>query len=75
MIAAIEQTHGDRFGQMAERMAKNQLFASPQQTVWMCLNCGHVHIGAQAPEECPVCKHEQGFFVRVETGEILAAKR
>ncbi|MDO5378920.1 MAG: rubrerythrin family protein [Clostridia bacterium] len=74
MIAAIEQTHGDRFGQLARRAEENRMFAGGEQTQWLCLNCGHVHIGAQAPTLCPVCKHAQGYFVRVETTEILAPK-
>lgn len=74
MIAAIEQTHGDRFGQLARRAEENRLFASGEQTQWLCLNCGHVHVGAQAPALCPVCKHAQGYFVRVEATEILAPK-
>ena len=40
----------------------------------MCLNCGHVHYGTQAPSVCPVCKHVQGYFVRVEGSEILVPK-
>lgn len=74
MIAAIEQTHGDRFGQLARRAEENRLFAAGEQTQWLCLNCGHVHVGAQAPTLCPVCKHAQGYFIRVEATEILAPK-
>ena len=32
----------------------------------MCLNCGHIHQGTEAPEHCPVCRHEQGYFIRLE---------
>ena len=74
MIAAIEQTHGDRFGQLAQRAEEGRLFVSERETAWMCLNCGHVHDGAQAPGLCPVCKHAQGYFVRVEGGEILVPR-
>ncbi len=74
MIAEIEQTHGDRFGQLAQRAEENRLFTSDQDTVWMCLNCGHVHYGRQAPGVCPVCKHVQGYFVRVEGSEILVPR-
>ena len=71
MIAEIERTHGDRFGQLAQRAQEQALFKSERETVWMCLNCGHVHTGTQAPPLCPVCKHAQGYFMRVETGELL----
>ena len=66
MIAAIEKTHGDRFGQLARRAQENMLFRSDKETAWMCLNCGHVHYGTQVPPICPVCKHAQGYFVRMD---------
>lgn len=65
-IAQIEKIHGDRFQLFAEYMEKNQLFVSDVETGWMCLNCGYVHQGTSAPLVCPVCRHEQGYFVRLE---------
>ncbi len=65
LIAAIEQTHGDRFGRIAERLEEGRLFSAGQETAWMCLNCGHVHTGMQAPPVCPACKHAQGYFVEL----------
>ncbi len=73
MIAHIEQAHGDRFGQLAQRIEEGRLFAAEDvQTAWLCLNCGHVHVGPQVPPLCPVCKHAQGYFVRLEATEVLA---
>lgn len=66
MIAEIEKTHGDRFGRFAEYMEKNQLFISDTETGWVCLKCGNVYTGKEAPKVCPVCKHEQGYFIRLE---------
>lgn len=74
MIAEIEQTHGDRFGQLAQRLEEERLFKSDHAITWLCLNCGHVHHGLQAPHSCPVCKHAQGYFLRVDACEILAPK-
>lgn len=65
-IGEIEKIHGDRFGLFADLLEKNQLFVSEIETGWMCLNCGHVHHGTSAPPACPVCKHEQGYFIRLE---------
>lgn len=72
MIAAIEKTHGDRFGLLARRAEESRLFTAQEEVPWLCLNCGHVHYGTQAPPICPVCKHAQGYFVRIEGTEILA---
>lgn len=66
MIAEIEKVHGDRFGAFAQLLESNQLFVSKVETKWMCLNCGHVHEGLEAPAKCPVCDHEQGWFIRME---------
>ena len=65
-IAAIEAVHGGRFERYAQLMETGELFVSQTQCGWMCLNCGHIHQGLQAPALCPVCQHDQGFFIRLE---------
>ena len=65
-IAKIEKVHADRFKRFAQLMEQGKLFVSDVETEWMCLNCGHVQRGTKAPEQCPVCKHSQGYFIRVE---------
>lgn len=64
-IAGIEKIHGDRFGELADLLEQNKLFISDVECKWMCLNCGFVFEGKQAPEMCPVCKHEKGYFIRL----------
>ncbi len=29
---------------------------------WVCINCGHIHVGKTAPKVCPVCSYPQGWF-------------
>ena len=65
-IAEIEKTHGDRFGELADLMEQGKLFVSDITCKWMCLNCGHVEEGGSAPKICPVCQHDQGYFIRLE---------
>lgn len=65
MIGRVEKVHADRFAQFKKWMQDNQLFISDVSTTWMCLNCGHIMEGKEAPQVCPVCKEEQGYFVRV----------
>ena len=48
---------------LAENINNGQVFARETQQVWICTNCGHVHIGTHAPEVCPVCAHPQAYFV------------
>ncbi len=72
-IARIEQVHGERFGQLAQRIEEGKIFsADGEGERWLCLKCGHVHIGTQVPPVCPVCKHAQGYFVRIDDQGILA---
>lgn len=65
-IAKIEKTHGDRFARFATLLEEDKLFVSDVEVGWMCLNCGHVHWGNMPPKECPVCQHDQGYFIRLE---------
>lgn len=65
-IAQIEKIHGDRFGQIAELMEKNELFQTETEEIYMCLNCGHIYTGKKVPEICPVCKHDRGYFIRID---------
>jgi rubrerythrin len=65
-IAKIEQTHGDRFGKVANLIKNNQLFVSNVQSGFMCLNCGYIYEGTQAPKVCPVCQYDQGYFISLE---------
>ena len=65
-IAAIEQVHGNRFGAYADLLEQGKLFLSDAACGWMCLNCGHVFTGTEAPRLCPVCQHDQGYFIRLE---------
>ena len=65
-IANVEKIHGDRFGRYADMLEQGQLFASDVKVEWMCLNCGYVVEATAAPANCPVFRHPQGYFVRVE---------
>lgn len=66
MIAGIEKTHAQRFEYFAKLLEEDKLFVSDIETGWMCLNCGQIIHSTAAPAMCPVCKHGQGFFIRLE---------
>lgn len=65
-IAEIEKLHGDRFGRYAQLLKEGKLFVSDAEEEWICLNCGFVSKGKKAPELCPVCRHDRGYFLRFE---------
>lgn len=66
MIAEVEKMHGDRFAYLAQLVKDNKLFVSDVTTGWMCLNCGYTIEAKGAPAKCPVCDHDQGYFIRLE---------
>lgn len=66
MIAQVEKTHGDRFGYYMKLMQDNRLLQSDKKEVWICQNCGYIYEGESVPPICPACRHEQGYFLRVE---------
>lgn len=61
-VGAIEKHHEARYKAMLEDVEKDAMFKKDTSTVWICLNCGHVHYGDTAPVVCPVCKHPQAYF-------------
>lgn len=65
-IAEIEKIHSQRFTRYAQLVESNTLFHSETPTEFICLNCGHIHQGTDAPQICPVCSHNQGFYIRLE---------
>ena len=51
---------------LADQLESGTLFVSQIETGWMCLNCGHTQNSLEAPKQCPVCNHGQGWFIRLE---------
>lgn len=65
-IAQIERSHSERFALLANWMEDGKLFIEDGSARWVCLNCGNIIEGTGAPNMCPACKHEQGYYVREE---------
>ena len=61
-VAAIEKEHEERYLALLDNLEKGTVFAKDAPQVWICRNCGHVHIGPEAPDECPVCAHPKAYF-------------
>lgn len=62
LVAEIEQKHEQRFLRLAANLENDIVFSKEDETVWICRNCGHIHFGKSAPQICPVCAKDQGFF-------------
>ena len=61
-VAKVEKEHEERYRKLLENVETAQVFAKAGVTVWVCRNCGHIHIGTEAPKACPVCLHPQAYF-------------
>jgi rubrerythrin len=65
-VAKVERAHEARYRKLAENIANCEAFKKKAKVKWHCRNCGYVHEGVEAPNQCPACKHPQAYF------EVLA---
>ncbi len=61
-VAAIEKEHEERYRKLLSNVENGLVFSKDGDVIWQCSNCGHICIGKQAPEVCPVCNHPQSYF-------------
>ena len=61
-VAAIEKTHEERYNKLATAVKGGEVFVKLTESVWVCRNCGHIHVCKEAPKVCPVCAHPQAYF-------------
>ena len=63
-VAKIEKEHEERFKKLLSNINDELVFSNDGETIWICRNCGHIHIGKKAPKVCPICNHPQSYFER-----------
>ena len=61
-VAAIEKHHEERYRALLKNIEMQEVFKKSEVKVWECRNCGHIVVGTQAPDVCPVCAHPQAYF-------------
>ena len=61
-VAAIEKHHEERYRKLLKNIEDQVVFSREGDCIWQCRNCGHIVVGKQAPEVCPVCDHPQSYF-------------
>ena len=61
-VGAIEREHEARYRKLLQNIKDGLVFSRDGDAIWQCSNCGHIVIGPQAPDECPVCNHPQSYF-------------
>ena len=61
-VAEIEKAHEERYRKLLSNVDMQAVFEKAQESMWICRNCGHLVMGKQAPEICPVCARPQSYF-------------
>jgi rubrerythrin len=61
-IAIAEKQHEKRYNDLSTNIEADRVFKKDEETVWRCRNCGYLHKGTEAPDECPACDHSQAHF-------------
>ena len=62
MGGAIEKEHEARYLKLLDNVENGLVFSRDGDCIWQCSNCGHIVVGRQAPDICPVCAHPQAYF-------------
>lgn len=61
-VAKIEKDHEERYLKLLANIEGGKVFKADSEKMWICSNCGHVRVGTDAPEVCPVCAHPKAYF-------------
>ena len=61
-VAKIEKAHEERYRKLLKNIRDKKVFSKDGDVIWQCANCGHIVIGKEAPEVCPVCDHPLAYF-------------
>ena len=62
LVAAIEKHHEERYRALIDNIETGKVFSRDGDAIWICRNCGHIVIGKEPPEICPVCAHPKAYF-------------
>ena len=61
-VGKIEKEHEERYLKLLENVKEGKVFEAGEVKIWKCRNCGHICVGKEAPEVCPVCAHPKAYF-------------
>jgi rubrerythrin len=61
-IAEVEAQHEKRYRKLLANIKQGKVFKKDIVVKWKCRNCGYIHEGKEAPQECPACLHPQAFY-------------
>lgn len=62
LVAKVEKEHEERYRKLLANVEGDLVFSKDGDTIWQCINCGHIVVGKKAPQICPTCNHPQSYF-------------
>ena len=61
-VGKIEKEHEERYRKLLANVEGGLVFSRDGDMIWQCSNCGHIVVGKEPPEVCPVCAHPKAYF-------------
>lgn len=61
-VAKVEKEHEERYKKLLDNVTNELVFSKDGEKIWQCRNCGHICVGKEAPDVCPVCDHPKAYF-------------
>lgn len=61
MVAEVEKHHKIIFQYLCDGVKNGTLYKSESPILWICSECGYMHVATEAWKICPLCKAEQGY--------------
>ena len=62
LISSVEKGHENRYRALLRNLEEGTVFKKGGKVFWRCRNCGYIHEGSEAPEECPACQHPRAYY-------------
>ena len=62
MVAEVEKRHEERYRALLHDVEMQEVFKKSEVKVWECRACGHIVVGTEPPEVCPICASPKSFF-------------
>ncbi len=61
-VGEIEKHHEERYLTLLQNVKDDKVFHKDGEKMWICRNCGHVYMGSDALDVCPVCAHPRSYM-------------
>jgi len=62
LISSVEKGHENRYRALLRNLEEGTVFKKSGKVFWRCRNCGYIHEGSEAPDECPACQHPRAYY-------------